>query len=68
MPGAGDRTPEQVGRAHALQRLAEAAETLAASKAPRDGLAPADAAYLAAYAKTCADIAERLRKAPGAAP
>lgn len=57
-----DMTPEQVGRVHALQRLAEAAETLAATRAPRPGLDAADAAYLAAYAETCAGIAARLRK------
>lgn len=55
-----DPTPEQVGRLHALQRLAEAAETLAGARTPRPGLDAADAAYLAAYAQTCRDVAGKL--------
>jgi hypothetical protein len=63
-----DTSPEAVGRLHAIQRLAEAAETLAATRAPRDGLDAADAAYMAAYAATCRSIAQRLRTSAGAQP
>jgi len=53
-------TPTATGRLHALQRLAEAATALADARLPRDGLDPADAAYLAAYAATCRNVAARL--------
>jgi hypothetical protein len=60
-----DRTPEQIGRSHALQRLAECAETLARTRGSGEGLEPADAAYTRAYAETCRNFAERVRQAKG---
>lgn len=71
MPGAGDAA--SVARSHALQRLVEAAEDIAASQdrarlAAGDALPPDDAAYLRAMAETCRTIANRLRNSPGYMP
>jgi hypothetical protein len=63
---AGEPTPEQIGRSHALQRLAECADTLATAREEQTAADPDDAAFLAAYAATCRSIADKLRKAPGA--
>lgn len=64
---AGDRTPAEVGRMHALQRLAEAADHLAARPIPTD-LAPADRDYLTSFVTTARSVAARLRNSPGYEP
>lgn len=71
MPGAGD--PTTTARSHALQRLVEAAEDIAATQDRArldagDALPADDAAYLRAMAETCRAIATRLRNSPGYLP
>jgi hypothetical protein len=65
--------PTTIARSHALQRLVEAAEDLAATHdrarlAAGDTLPPDDAAYLRAMAETCRGVATRLRNSPGYLP
>lgn len=65
--------PAAVGRMHALHRLVETAEDIAASHdrarlAAGDALPADDAAYLRAMAETCRSIAARLRNSPGYLP
>lgn len=66
---ADDPTPAECGRAHALQRLAEAAQGMADAREPVPAAASDDArAYLAAFADTCRSVASRLRSSPGFRP
>jgi hypothetical protein len=55
-----DPGPAQVGRLHALQRLAECATALADARPVPDNLPPDDRAYLAAYVATCRSVADWL--------
>lgn len=66
-------SPAAIGRSHALQRLADVAERIAAEQestrqAAADRLAAEDEAYLRAVAETCRSIANRLRNSPGFQP
>ena len=65
--------PTTIARSHALQRLVEAAEDLAATHdraraEAGDTLPTDDAAYLRAVAETCRGVATRLRNSPGYLP
>jgi hypothetical protein len=59
--------PAAVGRAHALQALALAAQAKADTRlaSMRSVTRPDDREYLQAYAATCQGVAERLRNSPG---
>jgi len=56
-----DHAPAMVGKFHARQRLAEAAEALAQNRTANPDLDAADAEYLEAFRETCLAIAGRLR-------
>ena len=54
-------TPAMAGAIHARERLAEAAEQMAAARPDAEGLARDDADYLRAFRETCLAMAGRLR-------
>lgn len=66
-------SPAAIGRLHALERLADLVERIAAEQesarqAAADRLAAEDDAYLRAVAETCRSIANRLRNSTGHQP
>ena len=65
--------PKAVARMHALHRMVDEAERIAAEQdsarqAAGERLAAEDETYLRAMAETCRSIATRLRNSPGFQP